>query len=370
MKPQNYPFFFFGAGIIRYYNVGRADVYIKFLREPSFDEVRKILDIAPKCICERDNNCFREPERIWEKDILWVFNSRVPRQFHNPKDVPDEFFATYSKEVEEWLLVVHEICPIETAARGNCYSKGWNSYSAWHEESMAAAADLLKYWQEKCKKTKYLSDMADTLITLMSDEGLSNKEVKKLNELWAINDYSDDGGSSDDDSDDDDTDDDSSDDDDTFNSAEAEATAAMPAPDYSALSYDDIMTAYREMSNHGLVPLITEGLVEGLKVYRKATDNGDAEDINISIDLNTDNGVMSLYYGEDECEGKPFFRYNLGATLKICAAMLKAAGANEGHALSNWFEDAVPKIPKKAYNGLDVVLWVPDVGGDPYLENI
>ena len=191
MKPQNYPFFFFGAGIIRYYNVDRADVHIKFLREPSFDEVRKILDISPECICERNTNCFREPERIWKKDILWVFNSKIPRQFRSPKDVPIEFFAGYSKEVEDWLLKVHEICPIETVTRDWCYSKSSNRYSAWHEESMAAAADLLKYWQEKCEKTEYLRAMADTLITLMSDEGLSNKEVKKLNELWAINDYSD-----------------------------------------------------------------------------------------------------------------------------------------------------------------------------------
>ena len=55
------------------------------------------------------------------------------------------------------------------------------------------------------------------------------------------------------------------------------------------------------------------------------------------------------------------------------ACMLKRMDEKGGrysyeHALSNWFEDAVPQIKKKAYKGLELTLWVPAVGGDPYLE--
>jgi hypothetical protein len=152
---------------------------------------------------------------------------------------------------------------------------------------------------------------------------------------------------------------------------EAEATAAAPLPDYSVemgMSQKDIMTAYYDMANHALIPLITEGLTAGLNAYKKAAQNGDAQDTNVSVEMDTDYGVMSLYYGEDDCGGEPFFCYHIGITLKTCAAMLKAADANFRQSLSNWFEDAVPNVSKDVLSGLEITLWVPDVGGDPYLE--
>lgn len=150
---------------------------------------------------------------------------------------------------------------------------------------------------------------------------------------------------------------------------EAEVTASMPMPDYSGMSQKDIMNAYYNMSNHDLVPLLTEGLTAGLKFYKAAVKNEDAQDTNVSVELNTDNGLMSLYWGEDYSEDEqPFFRYNLGPTLKTCAAMLKAADESFRHSLSNWFEDAVPRISKNFLKGVEITLWVPEVGGDPYLE--
>ncbi|MDR2943714.1 MAG: hypothetical protein LBU81_01255 [Methanosarcinales archaeon] len=149
---------------------------------------------------------------------------------------------------------------------------------------------------------------------------------------------------------------------------EAEATAAALVPDYSGMTRKEIMDAYYDMANHALTPLITEGLTEGLKVYKVAVKNGEAEDTNISIEMDTEYGVMLLYYGEDECAGEPFFCFSLGFVLKVCAAMLNAADANSKQSLSNWFEDAVPNLPKNVLKGLEITLWVPDVGGDPYLE--
>lgn len=148
---------------------------------------------------------------------------------------------------------------------------------------------------------------------------------------------------------------------------QAEATAAMPEPDFSGMSQKELAEAYRNMSNHALVPQLTEGLTAGLEFYKTLSESGKAQDTNVSVELDTDSGLMSLHWGE-EGDGEPFFRHHIGVTLKTCAAMLRASEGNFRHSLSNWFEDAVPEIHKDLLDGMEITLWVPETGGDPYLE--
>ena len=138
-------------------------------------------------------------------------------------------------------------------------------------------------------------------------------------------------------------------------------------------SYEAISKAYFDLANHTLTPAIAQGLVEGLEVYRKATKNGKAKNTNISVEMDTSKGVMSLYYGENKCEGKPFFIYELGESLIKCAEMLEkmeemGGGYSYDQAVTNWFSDA--KIDSSAYKDLTLTLWIPETNGDLLLENI
>lgn len=124
---------------------------------------------------------------------------------------------------------------------------------------------------------------------------------------------------------------------------------------------------YFDLTNHRLVPLITEGLIEGINAFRRLVEDDGLEESEVFIDVDADSSSLIFSYGEDEEE---FFTFKLGPVLNRSLELLEAMeNYSYRHALSNWFEDAVPDIPEEAYEGLNISLDVPEVGGDPYLEN-
>jgi len=137
--------------------------------------------------------------------------------------------------------------------------------------------------------------------------------------------------------------------------------------------YKEISDAYYDLSNHTLVPAISDALILGIKKYRSdvEADENDGNDITATLDGET--GELALYYGEDEAEGEPFFKHVIGQDLVDCLAMLTkmfemSHGTSVSHGISNLFEDACPDIDEEVFSDLDITLWVEGVGGDPYIE--
>ncbi|MDR2954206.1 MAG: hypothetical protein LBV43_03910 [Prevotella sp.] len=343
---MDYPFYFFGSGVRKFYmdSGDRDTTYIKFITKPSIEQVQKILEIAPKT-ARREGSKGDENLKKYgiETPVLHLFSELgirtiIGNEYGNGLFGNDACKA-FSADIDEWLMRVHDLCPIEAVIRASY--KEDETHSDWHMYSINNADALLEKWfnepKEVYENEEYdFSEMMDELVTSL--KAYKRKPKYSFEQIMA--------GSEDNDG----------------------LMSYEEANDFEIDKKASASTSYYDLTNNKLVPLISTALTLAIRQFRQLVEEGEADEENISVELDD---TMKFYLGEDECEGKPFFKFKLGPVYKksmeLQKKMEKAGGTSYRQAVSNLFEDA--HVDESEYSDLSLTLWVPEVGGDPYIES-
>lgn len=335
---MNYPFYYFGAGVLTRYSISRLDMWIKFRIKPTVEQVKAIIEIAPPMLITE-----RRTTRLLkglETTIVYTSSeNKIESWVKERYKKEDESFKLFDKDIEAWLLEVHKMCPIEAVVR-DAYGCGYTP-SDWHTQSLENAGCLFDEWKKEPKDgyideyyggyTDVYESMIEKVIDDLNYDGLKPKYT--LEELLTQEE----------------------------NTVEESDDLYNEANDFTEEE------PYFDLTNNKLVPLIAQGLIEGIAAFRKIVQDNGLDESEVLIDINQEESCMVFNYGEDKDE---FFRFKLGPVLNRSIELLEDMdGYSYRHALSNWFEDAVTKIPKKVYQDMNLSIDVPEVGGDPYLEN-
>jgi|GEM_PF-3489997 len=346
-KIMNYPFYFFGSGVRKdYMDSGDRDhTYIKFINKPSVEQVRQIMELAPKTAMLKDGgNGYRYMrERGLESPVLELFSELKIRTIignvYGNGTFSDEACEAFSKEIDTWIMQVHEICPIQAVVRDSC-DKEKNIHTDWHKYSIENVDTLLDEWlnepKEAYEESDYdFSEMVEALGYCLYyykrkpkytfKQIMSGKSDENLMTYKAANKFK----------------------------IDESATASE---------------SYYDLTNSKLVPLISTALTMAIRKYKELIEEGETDEENISVEFGT---TMKFYLAEDECEDIPFFKFKLGAVYEKSMELQKQMEADNGtgyrQAVSNLFEDA--SVDESEYSDLSFALWVPETGGDPFIEN-
>ena len=347
-KNREYPFYFFGSGVRKLYDEDgdRDRTYIKFIDKPSVEQVRQIMELAPKAAMLKDGgNGYRYMrEQGLKTPVLELFSEydiyTIIADVYGNGTFSDEACEAFSKEIDTWIMQVHEICPIQAVVR-DLYDKERNIHTDWHKYSIENADALLDEWHSEPKEAYKESDY--DFGKMVEALGYSLYYYKR-NPKYSFEQIM--SGKSDE------------------NLMTCKAANKVKI-DKSATASE----AYYELTNSKLVPLISTALTMAIRKYKELIEEGETDEENISVELDS---TMKFYLAEDECEGKPFFKFKLGAVYKKSMELQKQMEADNGtgyrQAISNLFEDAY--VDESEYGDLSFSLWVPETGGDPFIENI
>lgn len=342
---MSYPFYFFGAGVRKsYMDSGDRDrTFIKFVAKPSIEQVQQVLEHAPKAAI-REGSKGNENLKKYGIDtpVLYLFSQLGIRTIigdtYGNGTFSDEACEIFSADIDRWLLKVHEICPIEAVVRTSYKEDG--GHSDWHKHSINNTDTLLEKWinepKDAYKDSDYdFSEMMEELVESLA--AYKKKPKYSFDQIMS-------GGEG------------------------ASLMTYEEANDFKVDKDVSASDAYYNLTNSKLVPLISTALTMAIRKYAQLVNDGETDEQNISVELDD---TMKFYFGEDECEGKPFFKFKLGPVYKksmeLQEAMEKNGGTSYSQAVSNLFEDA--RVDESEYSDLSFTLWVPETGGDPFIEN-
>lgn len=157
-KTENkHPFPFYGAGDAQYYEW--AEVIVRFIKEPTKDQIKKITTLAPSPI---------KPEKEDFRGKMLVagggqcINMDIHKKYDGgavPKNVIEDFgdkgtatlfycsekaLNAFNEHIEKWLLEIHTLCPIQFAYRMEDGEAGGTKLSDWHKKSTQSIKFLIK----------------------------------------------------------------------------------------------------------------------------------------------------------------------------------------------------------------------------------
>lgn len=344
---MDYPFYFFGAGVRKLYiNSGDRDTtFIKFIAKPSIEQIQQILEIAPKA-ARREGSKGDENLKKYGIDtpVLHLFSElgirTIVANTYGNGAFNDEACKAFSADIDKWLMKVHEIAPIQAVVRTTY--EDHHTYSDWHIYSIKNVDSLLEKWFDEPKEV-YENEEYD--FSEMMDELIDNLKANKLKPKYSFT---------------------------QIMAGNEEADDLMTYEEANDFEVDEEASAadaYYDLTNGKLVPIISTALTLAIREYRRLLEGGETDEENINVELDS---TMRFYLGdEDESENEPFFEFKLGPvydkSMELQEKMEKNGGTTYRHAISNLFEDAY--VDESEYSDLSFTLWVPEVGGDPYIEN-
>lgn len=157
-KTENkHPFPFYGAGDAQYYEW--AEVIVRFIKEPTKDQIKKITTLAPSPI-KPEKEDFRGKMLIAgggqfiNMDIHEKYDgSATPKsagEDFGDKETTTMFYSSekalkaFNEHIEKWLLEIHTFCPIQFACRMEDGEAGGTELSDWHKKSIKWTKSLIK----------------------------------------------------------------------------------------------------------------------------------------------------------------------------------------------------------------------------------
>lgn len=324
IKPTNHPFLFFGAGKITRQGWGRSQTYIKFVEPLTPENIEKVDSIDESGIVSTygdDGGKYKTDSHIIE---LLCTDDMFERDSWDA-----DRNAAFDKTLEEWLIAVHEVCPIETVTRNDVEGE----FSTWHSDSLKCAAKLLEKWKTECRTGKYqISDAMETMgsdvIKAMKDAGMKPKY--KYDNLFAD---------------------------------ASQPKEEIPDEDYDLMEFSVLSNRCNVGFNRVLTLEVTLGLTALLDYWREKGMPKD-ERRDVSIRFNPEKGDMEFCFGVKKCVGEPFFVYHIGNNLAKCCYMEKLLRTKFD---STWnyfgiaFDNALNGIAPEKYANLDIAVWKPDM---------
>ncbi|MDJ1466808.1 WGR domain-containing protein [Xanthocytophaga flava] len=161
---RDFPFPFFGAGYGRYFEW--AEILVRFVTQPTYEQIEKIIQLAPAPIKPtKDDFTGRMLHAASEQFVnLYIqaayegspfkIEDITPGKAIPYTDKSDLYSATphaldaFEQDIEGWLLEIQQFCPIEFVFRREDWEAGGTNLSAWHRISLESIPELLEQWQQ------------------------------------------------------------------------------------------------------------------------------------------------------------------------------------------------------------------------------
>ena len=161
---KEFPFPFFGAGYGRYYEW--AEVCIRFINKPNYEQLKQIIELAPAPIKPSESDLSGRFLMAGSDQFvnMWIEETygkgekdgEAEKEDYNDYDddygedacfdVSEEAADAFEAHIEQWLQETHAICPIEFAYRMEEAEAGGTELSGWHRKSLEYINGFVDKW--------------------------------------------------------------------------------------------------------------------------------------------------------------------------------------------------------------------------------